>query len=242
MRDQLNDMTKQLAPLFKKAKVIASDPAHTRVEAHDDDRILLVFASFKEMVKEFHGDFGISNLAMLGQLLNVPSFKHDEAEMLVHGEETITEFEFRDGKSGSHIRYTTMNPRLLGLKDMKMADIAWNVKLAPSKSNLAEFAHFAGILSDTPQFGVKLEDGTLYATIGTGAAGTHSACVALADHVEGKFSAPTQSWNTRQFLAILKNAPGANPCEVRFSERGIASITVDTEHGMYNYILRAKPA
>jgi hypothetical protein len=241
LREQLIDMTHQLSPLFKKARIVATEDG-TRIEAHDDDKILLVVANLKQPIPGLKGEFGIVNLATFDKLLAVPSFKHDDAQLVLHYNDDLghlSEFEFRDVRSRNNMKFKTMNPRLV--PSVKLTDIPWHVTVTPSKSNIAEFTHLAGILSDCPTFGVKVEHDTLFATIGIGSTSTHSAEVALANDVTTPFTAPASTWNTKHLLAILRNAPGPNPAEVRFSERGLAGITVETEHGSYNYILRAKP-
>jgi hypothetical protein len=89
-------------------------------------------------------------------------------------------------------------------------------------------------------FGVKLENYTLFITIGGGASGTHTSSVAFATDVVDTFSPPSVTYNTKHLLSVLKNS-GAIPAEVLFSEKGIAGITVNTDYGTYNYYLRAKP-
>jgi hypothetical protein len=240
LRNQLTDIIRQVAPLFKKIK-ITGDATSTKIEAFDDDKILFVVATLKEPVPEFRGEFGIGSLTMLGGLLNFASYKTDDATLKVHRSESgdyVSEFEFRD-KNRGFTRFTTMNPRLV--EQPQITNIPWNVSARPTKASIAELTQLAGYLSEVDtMFGVKVENKTLFVTIGGGANGTHTSSVAFATDIEADFTAPTVTYNTRHLLAVLKNS-GPNPSEVRFSSRGVAGITIETDYGIYNYYLRAKP-
>lgn len=240
MRNQLTDIVRQVAPLFKKIK-ITGDTMTTRIEAFDDDKILFLVATLKEPVPEFAGEFGIGSLALLNGLLNFASYKTDDAKLEVHRSETqdhVDEFVFRD-KNRGFTQFKTMNPRLV--EQPQITNIPWHVTVRPTKASIAELTQLAGHLSEVDtMFGVKVENSTLFVTIGGGANGTHTSSVAFATDVEEEFAAPSATYNTRHLLAVLKNS-GPNPSEVRFSSRGVAGITVETEYGMYNYYLRAKP-
>jgi hypothetical protein len=240
LRNQLTDVVRQVAPLFKKIKV-TGDADSTKIEAMDDDKILFLNATLKQPVPEFIGEFGIGSLSLLSGLLNFASYKTDDAKLLVHRSEVgdhVGEFEFRD-KRGGFTRFKTMNPRLV--EQPQIANIKWHVTVAPTKATVTELSQLASHLSEVDSmFGVMVENHTLFVTIGGGASGTHTSSVALATEVEEAFSAPSATYNTKHLLSVLKNA-GPNPSEVRFSERGVAGITVETEYGTYNYFLRAKP-
>jgi hypothetical protein len=240
MREQLTDVIRQITPLFKKAKFIGTE-ANIRVEAMDDEKSLFLNATLNEPVPEFLGEFGVGSLPLLSGLLNFASYKTDDATLSVHRSEIgdhVGEFEFRD-KRGGGTRFKTMNPRLV--EQPQIANIRWDVTITPTKATVTELAQLANYLSEVDtMFAVLVENKTLFVTIGGGASGTHTSSVALATEVEEKFSAPSATYNIRHLLAILKNT-GPNPSAVRFSEKGVAGITVETEHGVYNYFLRAKP-
>jgi hypothetical protein len=229
-----------MAPLFKKAKITGTETT-TKIEAFDDDKILFMVATTKQPVPEFIGEFGIGSLHLLSGLLNFASYKTDDAQIKVHHNEAIgyvSEFEFRD-KRGGYTRYKTMNPKLV--EQATITNIPWNVTVTPTKATITELTQLSAHLSEVDtMFGVKVENKTLFVTIGGGASLTHASSVAFASDVEEVFAAPSVTYNTKHLLAVLKNA-GPNPSAVRFSERGLAGVTVDTEYATYNYYLRAKP-
>lgn len=240
MRDQLTDIIHQVTPLFKKIKITGTETS-TKIEAFDDDKILFLVAALKQPVPEFLGEFGIGSLGLLSGLLNFAPYKSEDAHIKVHRNEVadyVSEFEFRD-KRGGFTRYKTMNPRLV--EQATVTNIPWNVTVMPTKATIAELTQLSAHLSEVDtMFGVKFENKTLFLTIGAGATSTHTSSVAFATDVEETFSPPSVTYNTKHLLAVLKNA-GPKPSAVRFSEKGIAGITVDSDYGTYNYYLRAKP-
>jgi hypothetical protein len=130
-----------------------------------------------------------------------------------------------------------MNPRLV--EQPRIAHIAWDVSVSPTKAAVGELRQLAGLLSDVDKhFSVKVEDGTLFVTIGGGGAGTHTASVAFADGLNNEFNNSAQ-YNTQHLLSILQSA-GNNAAVVQFSTKGVAGVTVTTEIGTYNYFLRGK--
>jgi hypothetical protein len=242
MRQQLTDIVRQVTPLFDKIRITGS-PQSTRIEACDKDKILFIVATLKEPVSEFLGEFGIGSLPMLNGLLNLPTYKTDGAKLLVHRTESpagsyVSEFEFRD-EVGAGAKFKTMNPRLV-VDQAQIATIPWNVEITPTKSKIAEMEKVSHLLSEVDKgFGVVIRNETLFLTIGTDTAGTHTASVAFVENVTADYKDERIFFNTPHFLSVLKNA-GAVPPIVRFSSKGVVGITVETDVGIYNYYLRAK--
>jgi hypothetical protein len=238
VREQLSEVVKYLGPNFEKIKVTGNAET-TKIEGIDKDKMLFVLASLKDAIPDFDGEFGIGNLGILSGLLNFPSYKAEDSQLLVHRSrdaEYVAEFEFR-AKNGGGARFRTMNPRLV--EQPRVNNITWDVSVTPTKAAVAEFRQLAGLLSDVDKhFGVKVEGGTLFVTIGGGGAGTHSASVAFATDLDKDFHTTAQ-YNTQHLLSILQGA-GSHPALVRFSAKGVAGVVVTTEIATYNYILRGK--
>jgi hypothetical protein len=240
MRPMLLDVVRQATPLFDKIRVEGKDLG-TRVEAYSDDKMLFLFADLKDVIPEFAGEFGISNLSLLKGLLDFASYKTDDAQLQVRRssrEDTdyVTELEFAD-TTGGRTRFKTINPRMIGDR-AKLADVAWDVTVTPSKAKLAEVVQLTGMLAEVDQhFSVLYEGQTLFLIIGSKVASNHNARVALATEVEPVTLPSGMVFKAPHFLAVLKKA-GSLPCTIRFAERGLANILVETEHGQYSYILR----
>jgi hypothetical protein len=242
MRPQLTDIVRQVTPLFDKIR-ITGNATLTRIEACDKDKILFIVATLKEPVAEFAGEFGIGSLSLLSGLLNFPTYKTEAAQLLVHRTDSpagsyVSEFEFRD-EAGAGTKFKTMNPRLVG-DQAQIATIPWNVEIVPTKAKIAELEKLAHLLSEVDKgFGVAIRNETLFLTIGTDTAGTHTSTVAFVENVQTDYKEERIFFNTGHFLGVLKNA-GSVPPIVRFSSKGVVGITVETEVGIYNYYLRAK--
>jgi hypothetical protein len=241
MKSVLAEIVRQTAPLFEKIRVTGLDTG-IKVEAHTEDKMLFLVADLNVSVPDLAGEFGICDLSLLHGLFNFGSYKADDATFKVHrtdreGVSYVSEFEFGETQGGC-TRFRTMNPRLVG-DQAKIATIPWNVAVTPSKAKIAEVTQLAGLLSEVEKhFSVHVKDGTLFLTLGGKGAASHTASVALATEVEDDLPPSNMVFKAPQFLAVLK-ATGNLPITVRFSSRHIAGITVTTEKGVYNYLLRA---
>src|SRR5882672_4651461 len=233
MRELLLDVGRQAAPLFDKIRIEGLDTG-TRVEAYTDDKMLFLFADLKDVVPEFTGEFGVSNLPLLRGLLEFASDKTEQARLQVRraardGIDYVAELEFTDA-NGGHTRFKTINPRMIGER-AHIANINWGVAVTPSKAKLTEVTQLTAMLSQVDQhFSVSYEDGTLFLAIGGKGASSHQASVALASDVEPVALPPRMVFKAPHFLAVLKNA-GNLPCTIRFAKEGVGGILIETEHG-----------
>ena len=183
MKELLIDALRQAAPFFDKVRVLCSDTG-TTIEAYTDDRTLFLFADLKDVVPELAGEFGLINLQLLRGLLDFPSYKADNAKfqarrMVRDGADYVAELEFSDA-AGGHMRYKTVNPRMMGERAHVAAEVHWSVSMTPSKAKLTEVIQLTGMLAQVDQhFGVTYENRTLFLTIGGKSASNHNASVAL---------------------------------------------------------------
>lgn len=242
MREILAEIVRQTSPLFEKIRVTGLDIG-VKVEAHTEDKNMFLVAELNEPVREFAGEFGMSNLSLVNGLLNFPSYKGEKAKFKAKrterdGVDYLSEFEFYDAHGGCS-RYRTMNPRLVG-DQAKIQAIPWEVSVVPQKAKITEFIQLAGLLSEVEkQFSVNIENKTMFLTIGGGRAATsHSSSIAFASDVTEELPHTNMVFKVPQFLSVLK-AAGNLPVTVKFSSRGVAGVIVDTGKGTYSYILRA---
>lgn len=247
MRLKLLDILKQVGGSFEKVR-ITGRPDSTKVEGNKD-KVLFVVGTMKEPIEEFSkGDFGMGDLAMLNGLLNFPSYKAPNATLTVHHADGsvgdyLNEFIFCD-EHGSTTSYKTMMPRMVG-DQAHIATIPWDVEVLPTRAKITEFTALAQLLSAVDNsFSVRIDNGTMFLTIGSatgtsGVAGNHTAVIAFATGIDSKYTAPKTLFNTGHLLIALKNA-GNLPVKVRFSNKGLAGVSVETELAFYDYYLRAK--
>ena len=239
MKDLLHDVVRQTAPLFDKIRVTGGFGT-IKVEAHTEDKMLFLVADLTADLPDLAGEFGLSNLALLKGLLEFASYKADNAKFLVRRVtrddlDYVSELEFSGG--GGRASFKTISPKMIGDK-AKIAEINWDVAVTPSKAKLTEVMQLTGMLSQIEQhFAVSYEERTLLLTIGGKGATNHTATVALAHDIACGPLPSKMAFKAPQFLGVLKMV-GNWPCLVRFAKDGLGSVLINTDHGVYNYILR----
>lgn len=239
MKELLHDVVRQAAPLFEKVRVTGGHGT-VRVEAHTEDKMLFLVADLHADMPDLAGEFGLSNLPILKGLLEFASYKADNASFLVHRVARddlnyVSELEFTG--QGGRASYKTISPKMIGDK-AKIAEITWNVSVTPSKAKLTEVMQLTGMLSQIEQhFAVSYENRTLLLNIGGKSATNHNATVALAEDIDCGPLPSKMVFKAPQFLGVLKNV-GNWPCIIRFAKDGLGSVLINTDHGVYNYILR----
>ena len=92
MKDILLDLVDHTAGLgfIENVKVTGTD-AETRFEAMDPDRTVILNAKSHNPVPEFIGEFGMGNLGFLNGIVNLDSYKVDEATINVNNRERNAE-------------------------------------------------------------------------------------------------------------------------------------------------------
>lgn len=245
MKDVLQDMVRQVLPLFEAIRVTGTEDG-TTVEAYTADKSLFLIGKLKTAVAEFSGEFGVGSLSMLNGLLNFPSYQTDDAKFVVHrnsrdGLDFVSGFQFKDSKGGS-TRFVTMDPRRVG-EQATIKNIDWELTMVPTKAKVDEIAKLSGYLSEVDKtFGLKVENDSLFLTIGGASEIRHGATVVLieGDVDDARLNQNPWFYNTAQFLTILKNI-SKSECEVKFSSRGVIGVVVHTDLGEYTFYLRGKP-
>jgi len=240
MKDLLTDIVRQVAPLFDKIRVTGLDEG-TKVEAYTEDKMLYLFADLKAVEPELAGEFGISNLLLLRSLLEFPSYKTDAAKFKINrnardGNNFVSELEFNDA-SGGCAMFRTINPRMLGDR-ARLPPISWGVSVTPPKAKITEVIQLTTMLAHVEQrFSVNYQNRTLFLVIGAKGTTSHSASVALASDIDCEGLPLKWVFKAPHFLSVLKNA-GNQPCTIRFYKEGLSGIVIETDHGIYNYVLR----
>lgn len=243
MRDILSDIVRHTASLFDIVKVTGTD-TETRLDAIGGEKYLIFSAHLKQPQPEFAGVFGLGNLPLLQGLLNFPSYKADTAKFAVKreakrqsgGRETVTELRFRDALNAGSNYKTTAEQMIPEMAIIGQA--TWDIDVVPTKAKVAEFAQLAALYADIKLFGVHTIEGALVFSLGEESASTNNANLVFASEVAGTLKQDFL-FNTAHFLAVLKLA-GSSPVTVKLTRGGVMMITVESEHALYSYYLRAK--
>jgi hypothetical protein len=241
MREVLLDLVKQTSGLTEALRVNGT-AEETSIKGCDADKTLFIEAKLKVPLVEFEGEFGLTNMSMLSGLLNFTNYLSDDATFTVkrrerNGATTVEQFEFRNKVTGNEADFRMMDPAHVP-EQATIPNIPWDVSVVPTKSKITEFSQLSNLYSEISKaFGVRTVGGDLQFYIGDESSASHRASMTFANEVKGELKGNLQ-WNTHQFLAIMKMT-GSHPTELKFTNRGVLSIEVDTPHGVYNYFLRA---
>jgi hypothetical protein len=241
MRDVLLDLVRQTGGLTEALRVTGSD-TETVIKGCDADKTLFIEAKLKEPLPEFAGEFGITNMNILGGLLNFVNYRTDDATFTVkrmarNGKDTVEKIEFRNDKTGNEADFRMMDPAHIP-EQATIPAIPWEVTIVPTKTKVAEFSQIATLYSEAKQFGARTVKGDLQFYIGDDNSSTHRASMVFENGVKGELKGTIQ-WNTYQFLAVMK-LTGNHPTQIKLTSRGVLGVEVETPHGIYNYFLRAQ--
>tara|TARA_B110001454_G_scaffold167764_1_gene157799 strand:- start:94 stop:840 length:747 start_codon:yes stop_codon:yes gene_type:complete len=245
MKDILLDLVDHTAGLgfIENVKVTGTD-AETTFEAMDPDRTVILNAKAHNPIPEFIGEFGMGNLGFLNGIVNLDSYKVDEAIINVNnrernGEQVLDSLTFED-QYGNTDQYRFMSKEVVDqqLKTVKFRGVNWDVSFEPSKQSVQELAQIANIyVNIEPTFSVRTENGNVVIGVGTDDGSGHVGKRIFARNITGELK-QHWSWPLHQVLAILKlGMSGA--CVMNISDQGALQIAIDSGLATYDYILPA---
>jgi hypothetical protein len=243
MKDYIQDLTKYVVStgFFDKIKITADQKA-IKVEALEKEKEVVLKGSFTNPMAEMDGEFGLSNLSLLGHIASDSEFNSKDSTVEIkyetkNGEKVPTELAYQN-KSKSYINYRFMSKQLIP-DQPKFMEPAWDVTIKPSKSNIQQFGWASAGLGAYEQYFIpKIQDGQLKFFIGEEDAASQRGGVVFATDLTEKFEAQ-HKWKIAQIMAVLKLSETAD-CEMSFSSKGVIQITLNTGVGTYRYIFPAK--
>jgi hypothetical protein len=241
MREVLLDLVKQTAGLTDALRVTGT-AEETVIKGCDAEKTLFIEAVLKQPLAEFEGEFGVTNIGLLSGLLNFSNYLTPDATFNVkkkerNGKLMVEQFEFRNPVTGNDADFRMMDPALVP-EQATIPNIPWDVVVTPTKSKVTEFSQLAGLYSEVDKnFGARTVNGDLQFYIGDEESSRHRVSMIFESGVKGELKGPL-AWNTYQFLAVMK-LTGQHATSLKLTSRGVLSITVETQHGIYNYFIRA---
>lgn len=243
LKDYFKDLTTYVTStgFFDKIKVTATNKEIT-IEAMEKEKEVILKGKFSKPLAELEGEFGLSNLSLLGNICSDSEFNSKESTMQVvyetkNAERVPTELAYKN-KSKSHINYRFMGKQLVP-DQPKYLEPKWDVVVVPTKANVQQFAWAANGLAAYEQYFIpKIVDGDLRFFIGEDDASTQRGGVVFASERTEKFESQ-HKWKIQQVMNVLKVADTCD-CEMAFSSKGAIQITLNTGVGTYRYILPAK--
>lgn len=243
MKDYLLDLNKYVCSTgyFDKIKITGNN-SETKIESIEKDRKIVLKGKFKNAASEFVGEFGLSNLNMLGAIVNDSEFGSDESTLGVNhkqynGKDIPDEIRYKN-KTGSLVCYRLMNPEYVP-DQPKYIEPTWDIVVEPTKSAVKEFSYWASALSGYEQyFTPKIENKTLKFWIGEENAASQRAALAFAENIKGNFDYG-YAWPVSHVVSLLKLSE-TTKCELKFSSKGALQIDMDTGVSELKFILPRK--
>lgn len=237
----LSDVIKHCALTNIETIKVTGDDKETKVQTFDSDKTLFIEGILTDVIPEFVGEFGITNLKMLNGLLGFTNYQTDGANFKVRtrdigGNKVLDQFEFKG--AGSKSVFKLMDIQHVPTQ-ASIANIPWSITLDEiSKSKLTEFQQFAGLYSEIDKhFTVLLEDGNLVVRFGKDASSLHSGSMNFAENVAGTLTGEL-TFPVDKFLTLMKIAVSASSSKLMLSSKGLLGVEVVTNYGSYKYFLR----
>lgn len=241
MKDILKDLVAhtQALGVIDLVKITGTDES-TVIDGMADNRSVIVQGETKSAQKEFKGTFGMPNLNKLDLHLKNPEYKENAKIDLVwavrNGENQPVSINFENAAGDFKNDYKLMGTNLINdkVKNVKFKGASWQVEFEPSVTSIARMKLQSAAHSEEPIFLVKTEGTDL--KIYFGDASTHEGNFVFQAGITGKLK---QNWTypVQQFISIL-NLDGDKT--VKFSDDGVALITVDSGLATYNYYIPAQ--
>ena len=232
MKDYLQDIVKHTHSLgmLTLVKVTGTDTA-TDLLAVGEDKSVILMASFKKPVPELVGDFGMPNLDKLNIILNIPEYAEGSKMTIRYKNGTLPEgidFENKAGDFKNYYRFMEGNL----LKSVKQTrQVNWNVEFKPTVANIQRFKFQASAHAGEVAFVPKVENSKLKFYFGNPS--SHAGDFVFQDSVTGNLT-KGYNWGVNTVNSILSLSGDK---EMKISDEGMMSITVDSGLGVYSYLL-----
>jgi len=241
MKDYLQDIVQHTQGLgvIELVKITGSDKS-TVIEALSEDRSVIVQGQFNNPVPEFTGVFGMPNLGKLKTILGIEEYRENAQITLSTQDRNGTtvpvglHFENKAGDFKNDYRFMTAEIISEKLKTVKMRNVNWNITVTPTVAAIQKLKFQAQANSEETNFVVKTESNKLKFFFGDHS--SHAGDFVFQDGISGTLS---KSWNWPVSVVIsILNLPGDKV--MKFSDDGVAQITVDSGIATYNYLLPAQ--
>ncbi len=240
IKDILKDIVAHTHSLGLSLVKVTGDNTTTAIEALADNKEIILQAEAGNAVPEFNGTFGLPDLSKLDHHLKNPEYK-DDAEIKVvwevrNGEDQPVMIHFENAAGDYKNDYKLMGTALINekLKTVKFKGANWQIEFEPTVTAITRFKLQDAANSDETIFMVKTENDVLKFYFGD--SNTHEGSFIFHTGITGKLR---QNWTypIKRFISIL-SLDGDKT--VKFSDDGVALITVDSGIAKYNYFIPAQ--
>jgi hypothetical protein len=242
MKDALLDIVQHTHGLGNIDLVkIVGDENSTGISAINEDRSVILDATFHNPIPEFIGTFGMPNLNKLNIILNIPEYREDAKISITKQKDSSglevpsgIDFENKTGDFKNNYRFMLANVINDKLKTVKMRNgITWDIEIDPPVASIQKLKFQAQANSEETTFVAKTSSNNLEFYFGDRS--SHAGDFVFFSGISGKITA-NHPWPIKVFIDIL-TLPGDK--RMRFSNQGAAQITVDSGIAVYNYTIPA---
>lgn len=238
MRDYLLDIIKNTHSIGKVPLVkITGTENETKLTATAEEKMFVVNGQFHNVIPEFIGKFGMPNLNRLAIALNTEEYR-ENAKITIESEDNKPSgihFENNDGDFKND--YRLMDGTVVDsiLPDLTFTGATWHLEVTPTVQSIQRMKAQAVINSEESLFYVKTDGkGNLIFIFGDPS--SLSGQFIFASGVKGTIKSE-RAWPVAFVLSILSLNGDKT---IKFSNDGVAMITVDSGLATYNYYLPAQ--
>ena len=238
MKDHLLDLVEHTHDLgvIDLVKITGTD-TDTTIFGIAEDRSVIVDGKYANPVADFIGLFGMPNLGKLKILLNLQEYKEDANLSITknnNGAPDGVNFENKGSDFKNNYRFMASEIITQKAKDIKFKGTNWNVEFSPTIAGIQRLKMQASANAEEPTFTVKTDGTDLKFVFGDHS--THSGNFVFQPGVSGQLKR-AWSYPIKQFISILDLTGDKT---MRFSDDGVAEITVDSGLAIYNDKLPAQ--
>lgn len=238
MKDHLLDLVEHTHDLgcIDLVKITGTDQ-ETAIFGIAEDRSVIVEGKYANPVPEFIGLFGMPNLSKLKVLLNLGEYKEDANLSITKGNNGGPDgvnFENKTGDFKNNYRFMASEIVTEKAKNVKFKGTSWAVEFTPTIAGIQRLKMQAQANAEEPTFTVSTNGNDLVFKFGDHS--THSGNFVFQSGVTGQLKR-AWAYPIKQFISILDLTGDKT---MRFSDDGVAEITVDSGVAAYNYKLPAQ--
>jgi len=240
MKDALQDIVAHTSGLNIELVKITGESNRTLVNGVAEDRTVILEAEFHHAIPEFLGVFGMPNLNKLNVILNIPEYREHAQLTICHQPDATgvpvpcgIDFENQYGDFKNNYRFMVASVVSEKLKTVKFRGAAWDIEIEPQVAAIQRLRFQTQANSEETSFVAKTKNNNLEFHFGV--ASTHAGNFVFHSGVMGRLQAD-RSWPIGVFNTIF----GISGDKIlRFSDQGVAQITVDSGLARYNYSIPA---
>lgn len=242
MKDHLQDIVKHTHGLgvFNMIKIVGTKESTTINAFDQQDKTVVLNATFKAPIAEFVGTFGMPNLDRLNTILNIPEYKDDAKISVTQKNDpdgnpvpSGVHFENKAGDFKNDYRFMTAAVINDQLKNVSMKPVKWQVEIVPTNLSIQKLKFQSMAHSDATSFSSKTENGELKFFFGDPS--SHAGSFAFA--TTGATLARQLNWPVAVVNSILSLSGDKT---MKISDEGVMEITVDSGLAIYQYKLPAQ--